>query len=205
MGSKVDPQVIFYLGPESSSTTRQVLRTIPASPRSLIVSLNQDPYLFRLNHGNDFEVSSESSTISLHGAQHVRIADRMSWRKEVFSERIYDRILFKELPAPFCHADSAWELAVILSRLAVLRSADVLVTLDFQDENAINVWEKSLPFSWKGRDKAIGFWLNTQGAELRYLRIPAFEILSQSSKMEAAADGSSHFRPPVICLPSSTS
>lgn len=181
MGSKVDPQVIFYLGPEGSSRTRQVLRTIPASPRSLIVSLNQDPYLFRVNHGDDFERSSEASAISLHGAQHVRIAGRMSWRKEVFCERHYDRIFFKDLPEPFSHAVSAWELAVILSRLAVLRSADVLVALNFQEENAISAWEKSLPFSWKGRDKAIGFWLNTQDAVLRYLRMPASEILCKTS------------------------
>ena len=182
MTNKVDPQVIFYLGPEGSSRTRQVLRTIPASPRSLIVSLNQDPYLFRVNHADDFANSSEASTISLHGVQHVRIAGRMNWRKEVFCDRLYDRIFFKDLPEPFRHAISAWELAVILSRLAVLRSADVLVALDFQDENAINAWEKSLPFSWKGRDKTIGFWLNTQDAALRYLRMPAFAILNKISE-----------------------
>jgi hypothetical protein len=173
MTSEVDPQVIFYLGPAGECKTRQVLRTIPAGPRSLIVSLDQDPYLFRMNHGNDFERSCHTSAISLHGAQHVRVAGRMSWRMEVFGERRYDRIFFKDLPAPFCHADTAWDLAVILSRLAILRSADVVVALDFPETQAISAWEKSLPFTWEGRDKAIGFWINTQDAVLRYLRIPA--------------------------------
>lgn len=182
MASKVDPQVIFYLGPAGESKTRQILRTIPAGPRSLIISLNQDPYLFRLSHGNDFQRSCQADAISLHGPQHVRIAGRMSWRKEVFGERHYDRIVFNDLPAPFCHADTAWDLTVILSRLAALRSADVIATLDFEDEHAIHAWEDSLPFSWEGRDKAIGFWINAQDAAVRYLRMPALTILNRKSE-----------------------
>lgn len=193
MTSKVDPQVIFYLGPAGDSRTRQVLRTIPIGPRNLIVSLEQDPYLFRMNHGNDFDHSCHTGTISLHKAQHVRIAGRLSWKKEVFCERHYDRIFFKDLPAPFCHTNSAWDLAVKLSRLAALRSADVIVTLDFRNAQAIVAWEKSLPFTWEGRDKAIGFWINTHAAVLRYLRMPAFTILSKESEIALSSEASPVF------------
>lgn len=117
----------------------------------------------------------------------------MSWRREVFGERRYDRIFFKDLPAPFSHADSAWDLAVILSRLAVLRSADVIVDLDFLEAHEIQAWEEPLPFTWEGRDRAIGFWINTQDAALRYLRIPAFAILSQGRDKVLASEASPLF------------
>lgn len=180
MNSAKDPLVIFYLGPAGISKTRQALRTIAANPRTLIVTLEQDPYDFRTCHWHDFECTCRDQLIPLHGARHVRIAGRSNWQREVLSERVYDRVFFKDLPDLFHQAGSALELAQSLARLATLRSADIVVALDFSETDAIVRWEKSLNFNWQGRDNTIGFWMNAAEDPIRYLRMPATQLLYAS-------------------------
>jgi hypothetical protein len=172
-----DPQVIFYLGPAGDAKTRQALRTVAANPRSLVVTLNEDPYSFRLSYADAFECSCREQVTPLHGVQHVRIAGCSNWQREVFSERNFDRIFFKDLPDLFRQEEDALELTLSLSRLAVLKSADIVVTLDFSNTDEIIAWEGALPFQWGGQDNAIGFWLNVHGAPLRYLRMSALRVL----------------------------
>lgn len=177
INSTDDPQVIFYLGPAGASKTRLALRTIASNPRNLVVTLEQDPYDFRICHGQDFDCSCRDPLTPLHGARHVRIAGRNNWRREVWSERVYDRVFFKDLPELFRQAESALELAQSLARLALLRSADVVVSLDFSETDAIHRWEQSLNFNWQGRDQTIGFWMNTAQDPIRYLRMSATQLL----------------------------
>ncbi len=180
--SAKEPLIIFYLGPAGQSKTRQALRTIAPNPRSLVVTLEQDPYEFRTCHWHDFDSNCRELPIPLHGAKHVRIAGHANWRREILSERVYDRLFFKDLPEPFRQSKSALELAQSLARLAMLRSADVVVSLDFAEADAIVRWEKSLHFNWQGRDHTIGFWVNVAGDSIRYLRIPATQLLALPEK-----------------------
>lgn len=171
------PQVIFYLGPQRAVTTRQALRTMMPSPRSLIVTLAEDPYAFRSCHLHDFDCSCDTSTHPLYTARHVRVAGQKTWYREIFGEQKYDRVFFLDLPDMFCHESTALDLAQSLARLAVMRSADVMTQLPFHRIETIQQWESSLKFSWKGHDHTIGFWLNTQSAPIRYLRMSAQKLI----------------------------
>ncbi|MDQ3231598.1 MAG: hypothetical protein M3Q07_07240 [Pseudobdellovibrionaceae bacterium] len=178
--TEYDPQVIFYLGPRSPEKTRHALRTIPASPRSLLVTLEEDPYTIRSCHWHDFDCNCLDSITPLYGPKHVRIAGSRNWKAEIFGEQRYDRLFFMDLPDFFRQEDTALDLAKSLARLAIERSADVMAQLHFPRVEAVTDWEQTLNFSWRGYDKTIGFWMNTLEAPIRYLRLSARELTRPS-------------------------
>ncbi len=181
MTNELDPQVIFYLGPRGLAKTRQALRTVAANPRSLLVTLEEDPYAVRSCHWHDFDCNCTDSVTPLYSPHHVRIVGPRNWRTATFGEQKYDRLFFMDLPELFRQEETALDLAKSLARLAVVRSADVLAQLHFAEEDAIRNWEKTLNFSWQGRDKSIGFWLNSLEVPIRYLRMSAKQLIRFSS------------------------
>ncbi|MDQ3231010.1 MAG: hypothetical protein M3Q07_04245 [Pseudobdellovibrionaceae bacterium] len=175
-----DPQVIFYLGPRSPVKTRHAMRTIAASPRSLLVTLEEDPYTIRSCHWRDFDCNCLDTITPLHDPKHVRIAGSRNWKAATFGEQQYDRLFFMDLPDLFRQEDTALDLAKSLARLAIERSANVMAQLHFPEVEAVDDWEQTLNFSWRGYDRTIGFWINTREAPIRYLRLSARELTRPS-------------------------